>query len=257
MPRRVLLPTLLLTLVWGTPAMASPLDITSIVGQWQNAVGGPLTLLDNQGGQTVDRIRWGADPHWSPDGSGYDFTPSANILGVTVGTPFVLGTFTHHNQTIPLGTEITAVQYGFQFQTTGLPGALGTTLNFFHNETPNTPPPDCPPGTIGSLCADVVTIGAAILGGPVTVGSEIYMFTLLGFSPDGVSFSSSYMSQELASNTTQLYAVVTSRPFATPEPAALLLLGSGLAAAAAAARRMRHKRQARGNATPIAAPKQD
>ena len=92
------------------------------------------------------------------DGSGYDFTPGANILGVTVGTPFVLGTFTHHNQTIPLGTEISAVRYAFQFQTNGLPGALGTTLNFSHDETPNTPPPDCPPGTIGVLCADVVTM---------------------------------------------------------------------------------------------------
>ena len=185
MRSRFLLPILLMSLAGAVPVSASPLDITNIIGQWQNAVGGPLTLSDNQAGQGVDRIRWGAHTGWSMEGSGYDFTPGANILGVTVGTPFVLGTFTHHNQTIPLGTEITAVQYALQFQTNGLPGVLGTTLNFFHNETPNTPPPNCPPGTIGMLCADVVTMSAAFVGGPVTVGNEIYTFTLLGFSPDG------------------------------------------------------------------------
>ena len=256
MRSRFLLPILLMSLAGAVPVSASPVDITDIIGQWQNAVGGPLTLSDNQAGQGVDRIRWGAHTGWSLEGSGYDFTPGANILGVTVGTPFVLGTFTHHNQTIPLGTEITAVQYAFQFQTNGLPGVLGTTLNFFHNETPNTPPPNCPPGTIGMLCADVVTMSAAFVGGPVTVGNEIYTFTLLGFSPDGLNFNSSYLSQELASNTTKLYALVSSKLVATPEPAALLLLGSGLAAAAAAARRMRTRRAAR-SATPIAAPTQD
>lgn len=106
------------------------------------------------------------------------------------------------------------------------------------------------------------------VGGPLTLsdnqagqGIDILTFSLIGFSPDGLNFNSSYLWQDLAGNTakrdtTKLFAVVSSRLVATPEPAALLLLGSGLAAAAAAVRRMRNRRAAR-SATPIAAPAQD
>jgi hypothetical protein len=201
--------TVALAVLAARPAFASPLHITDILGHWQNAVGGPLTLSNNQAGQLTDQIRWGGYLSDQPVGSGYDFTPSANILGAV--------------------------------------------LSFSHNETPNTPPPSCPPGTIGPYCADVVAIGTAVLGWPITVGSERYTFMLLGFSPDGMTFNSSYVSQENGSNTTRLFGVVSSSPMTTPEPAGLLLLGSGLAAAAAAARRMRRKRQARA-ATQLAAP---
>jgi hypothetical protein len=105
------------------------------------------------------------------------------------------------------------------------------------------------------------------VGGPITLsdnlaghGVDIYTFSLIGFSPDRLNFNSSSLSQELANttkgNATKLFGVVSSKLVATPEPAALLLLGSGLAAAAAAARRMRSRRAARG-AMPIAAPTQD
>lgn len=243
MRRHLLIPAFLAAAAWSTPVSASPLNITDISGGWQNAVNGPLTLLDNDPGQSTDRIRWGA---WLPsEASGYDFTPSSDLTGVTVGSAFVLGTFTHHNRTIPSGTDISAVQYALNFHTNGTPGALGTTLQFFHNETPNAG--TCPAGTIGSLCADVVTIGAAFLGSVISVGSDIYTFTLLGFSPDGSTFSSQYLSQEEGSNTTKLYALVSSQSqtiptVSTPEPASLALLGSGLAAAMAARRRARARK---------------
>ena len=143
MRSRFVLSILLMSLARAVPVSASPLDITDITGQWQKAIGGPLTLPDNQAGH----------------------------------------------------------------------------------------------------------------------GAVIYTVALIGFSPDGLNFNSSDLSQELASHTTKrntakLYSVVSSKLVATPEPAALLLLGSGLAAAAAAARRMRTRRAAR-SATPIPAPTPD
>lgn len=107
---------------------------------------------------------------------------------------------------------------------------------------------------------DITNVTGAV-GGPLTLSDNqaAHTFALIGFSPDGLNFNSSYLWQ--ASNTakrdtTELFAVVSSKLVATPEPAALLLLGSGLAAAAAAARRMRNRRAAR-SATPIAAPAED
>jgi hypothetical protein len=111
-------------------------------------------------------------------------------------------------------------------------------VQFSHNETVNSGP--CPAGSV-TECDDVVTITTPILSALITSGTDSYLFKLLGFSKDGKTFSSVYMSPEGGDNAAQLYAEVTPAP--VPEPGSLVLLGSGLMGLAAAARR-RNRRKA-------------
>ena len=60
-------------------------------------------------------------------------------------------------------------------------------------------------------------------------GTKNYFFNLLGFSQDGgTTIDSSYITQENALNTSDLYGIITTTQISVPEPFTLLLLGLGL-----------------------------
>lgn len=213
----------------AVPASAAPLDITSIVGSWQNAdPASSVTAIDNQADQGTDQIRWGGEDGNINSGSGYNFTPGADLLDVQLGTAFALGTFTHVNNVIPIGSSIESVQYDFSFSTNGVPASISDVFSFSHNETPNFEP--CPTGSV-STCDDIVSIGSLSIDQLINVGGQLFFFNLIGFSTDGgLTIKSDFLSAEGSSNSAVLYAMVTAQPTAIPEPTSLLLFGAGLTA---------------------------
>lgn len=72
-------------------AHAGPLSITDIVGGWTNVVPAANGFIANAAGQGTDTVRWPVPA--DPNQSGYDFTPAADIIGVALNTPLLLGTF--------------------------------------------------------------------------------------------------------------------------------------------------------------------
>jgi len=211
MRKTILILICLLVIGVGT-ATAGPLDITGITGIWTNPTGG----LNMTGVGTSD-VTWGDGT--APD-SGYSFAGGANILSVPVGSAISLGEFTHHNEPIPAGTEITAIDFVLSFGTNGAPPTVSATFNFDHNETPNntgTSPDD----------DDIVTITTPVVNAMITQGGDTYFFNLLGFSDDGgTSFSNVFSSPEGGNNSATLYGKVTTER--VPEPSSLLLVGTGL-----------------------------
>jgi hypothetical protein len=206
----------------ASPVNAAPINITAITGVWVNPVGG-----QNLTGVGTSNVTWGDGV--APD-SGYTFAAGPNINSAPTATPLYLGLFTHHNEPIPSGSAISAIDLSFGFTTNGVPLSVGATFKFNHNETPNQEP--CAAGSV-SICDDYVTIVQPIVNQLITVGSTAYYFNLLGFSKDGgATFNTTFQSREGFSNDASLYGTLALQPTVVPEPASLLLIGSGLAAAA-------------------------
>ena len=230
MRKYVVLSLMTLGLVFGMASLAvATIPINLVDGGWHNSVPPPpsVTIVNSGGSGGLSTARWGVPVDTSQ--SGYDFNSRITPFNVVAdGNPFKLGTFSHHNFPI-FAPSLTSIDLLLALKINGLTSINGT-FNFSHEETPNSPPCAYP----GSpACSDRVTIVNPILNLGFSYdegsGTKNYFFNLLGFSQDGgTTIDSSYITQENALNTSDLYGIITTTQISVPEPFTLLLLGLGL-----------------------------
>ncbi|MFB2815829.1 choice-of-anchor K domain-containing protein, partial [Shewanella xiamenensis] len=173
-------------------------NFSGIVANWTTINGGSDVRKfdgpDNDNGN--DQLRWG-----STNGrqSGYGFADNDAALNgsLSLNQDIVLGKFTHYNYSIDSGTSITAATMKVTFNVTdayGVVTPVTLTLNFSHNETPNSNDP------VSSR--DIVTVGQT----SVTFNYEGQMYTMqvVGFKDTNGNIVTSIYTNEGAATSYEL-----------------------------------------------------
>ena len=228
------------TLVWALgsgAASAANITINSIVDGWSGAVGGYNVVYNNSANPGYDSVRWGKDVgngrsryYWDSRNTG------ASGFTVATDTIFSLGTFTHDNRRIGLGTSITSVNLDFELGTFDFATKLSTTFVFGHQETPNSAP--CALES-NSTCDDYVTLKDAPIDQAIQYNGKTYYFSLLGFGETALELPEGVLQTAEGEQTSaKLYAIIRETPVSVPDGGATLaLLGGALVGLGALRRR--------------------
>jgi hypothetical protein len=207
---------LALPLILFTSGMAGAYTLNDVEGAWSNPVGGvDVNLVPASQPDDDVSILWGVP--LTPGGqSGLGFVGSAPpSFDVFADIPFAVGTLSHFNNIVDRNTAADAADLSVFLDFVLADESF--TFTFDIDETPNTEE---------GCCDDIITFPESITSKTIDLGGDILTLRLLGFGDDPGSLLDQFESPEGGTNSTLLWAELTTP--GVPEPATLLLVGSGL-----------------------------
>ncbi len=192
----------------------------------KSATVGGSNVNTSGNGTSSAKIKWGS-PANQPQ-SAYQFQRASNSIAFNLPpspTPSQkIGTFTHFNEPINVGSSITSTQLKLTTNIfiDGTDFGWKTFLfDFSHDETLNSGKNNC--------CADIVTFNTSNLSESFLYGGYEYTLTLTGFGNSANNLVSAFSSKEGGKNKVGLWGYVT-QTSAIPEPAtwAMMIAGFGM-----------------------------